>query len=329
MAIDQTVDVADERAHPLGSDEAWSESYYFYYADPASGIGAFTRMGFRPKNGWADGLHVAYLGGERIAFCYARRDHTGGEQDLQVGGLRLECDEPFRRWVVDYDGPAEDVADGRVLVTPRKERPEGWFAPETLRMHVDFAAVADPYYFWRGEHGHFEQIGRARGELSIGGDDFELDGWGLRDKSWGPRTWQSSSAEPAASPSEAAAGQRTFTMWLTATFGADLAFAVTAVPGRTAGGGFLMRDGQNLALTDVAVESEYEPGSVLHRSCRVTALTETGETFAAEATVIGMAPTKIAIPGGATLVNEGLARWTTDGGRSGCGIAEYWVSVSR
>jgi hypothetical protein len=45
MATDQTVDVADERAHPVGGDAAWSESYYFYCADPSSGIGAFTRMG--------------------------------------------------------------------------------------------------------------------------------------------------------------------------------------------------------------------------------------------------------------------------------------------
>ena len=34
----------------------------------------FSRMGFRPNNGWADGLHVVYLGGDRVAFTYGRRE---------------------------------------------------------------------------------------------------------------------------------------------------------------------------------------------------------------------------------------------------------------
>ena len=45
----------------------------------------FTRMGFRPNNGWADALHVIYLGGKRVAFTYGRRDigaNLGQDTDL-------------------------------------------------------------------------------------------------------------------------------------------------------------------------------------------------------------------------------------------------------
>src|SRR5690242_20272741 len=66
--------MSDERMHPVGGDPAWSESYYFNFVDAESGLGMFTRMGFRPRNGWADALHVVYLGGERVAFTYGRRD---------------------------------------------------------------------------------------------------------------------------------------------------------------------------------------------------------------------------------------------------------------
>ncbi|WP_293535662.1 hypothetical protein [Phenylobacterium sp.] len=34
----------------------------------------FTRLGFRPGNGWADALHAVYLGGGRVAFTYGGRE---------------------------------------------------------------------------------------------------------------------------------------------------------------------------------------------------------------------------------------------------------------
>ncbi|MCA3735322.1 MAG: hypothetical protein INE97_08290, partial [Phenylobacterium sp.] len=57
-----TVTGTDEAMHPTGEDRAWSESYYFNFVDPKTGVGMFTRMGFRPGNGWADALHAVYLG---------------------------------------------------------------------------------------------------------------------------------------------------------------------------------------------------------------------------------------------------------------------------
>ena len=66
-------DPADELFHPVGNHASWSESYYFNFVDPETGVGAFTRMGFRPNDGWADALHAVYLPGGRVAFTYGRR----------------------------------------------------------------------------------------------------------------------------------------------------------------------------------------------------------------------------------------------------------------
>jgi hypothetical protein len=99
----------DERMHPVRDEPAWSESYYFNFVDPDTKVAMFTRMGFRPGDGWADGLHVVYLGGDRVAFTYGRRsiqkDLTQYDGDLVVGGLRLECAEPFGLWRVGYWAP--------------------------------------------------------------------------------------------------------------------------------------------------------------------------------------------------------------------------------
>jgi hypothetical protein len=187
----------DERMHAVGGHAAWSESYYFNFVDPKSGVGMFTRMGFRPGDGWADGLHVVYLGGDRVAFTYGRRtieaDLGRYDGDLRAGDLELVCVVPFQNWEVRYDGHCQDVTDARVLMERRKARPEGWYRPASLRMHLDFDATSQPHYAAAGERGHFEQTGHVRGRIEVVGErsseSFQVDGFGVRDKSWGPRDW--------------------------------------------------------------------------------------------------------------------------------------------
>ena len=51
-------------------------------------VGMFTRMGFRPGNGWADALHAVYLGGSRVAFTYGRRtDLSPGRAAVAISEL--------------------------------------------------------------------------------------------------------------------------------------------------------------------------------------------------------------------------------------------------
>jgi hypothetical protein len=54
-------------------------------------------------------------------FTYGRRELPRGDDHLQVAGLSLERVEPFRKWIVRYTGPAQDIAAGKVLtVCPTK-----------------------------------------------------------------------------------------------------------------------------------------------------------------------------------------------------------------
>ncbi|HJP41159.1 MAG TPA: hypothetical protein QGF35_05585 [Dehalococcoidia bacterium] len=326
------MDTRDEFTHPVGDHSAWSESYYFNFVDSDQEVGMFARMGFRANEGTVDGLCGIYLGGHRVAFIYSRERIGELSDDLRAGGLSLERVQPFRRWGIRYSGPAQDIGDDRVLVTRRKERPEGWFSPAEASMDLVFEGLNDPYYSpGGGEHGHFEQVGHVRGTLAVGGRSWTVDGHGVRDKSWGPRTWQGAGSdleEPQADENQSE-GPRPFMHWFSMNFGPD--YAVGASCGRRngemRGSGWTWRDGKNLILGDITVTSEFEPGSILHNSLAFTGTDEEGVQHDIDGSLITVTATKIAMPGGATFVNEGLARFNA-GGRTGFGIAEYWHAVS-
>jgi len=322
----------DERMHPVGDAPAWSESYYFNFVDPESRIAMFTRMGFRPGDGWADGLHVVYLGGDRVAFTYGRRDIgpdlTVYNGDLSAGALKIECLDPFKHWRIGYDGPAQDIKDAAILLERRKSRPTDWFVPEQLSMAVDFHGISEPHYAAGGERGHFEQTGRVSGEIRLGDKTFNVNGYGVRDKSWGPRDWGAGSSGPSqqrAIPT----GPAPFVNWFSMNFGPDLALGgacVRAADGQMRGSGWFNADGRNEELDDVLIETQYRPDSIWHTDVRLTARTRSGRALDVKGRVLTVCPTKIPMRGGATFVNEGLAEFSLDG-KTGYGIAEHWHAV--
>jgi hypothetical protein len=328
--------------HAVRDEPAWSESYYFNFVDPANKLAMFTRMGFRPRDGWADGLHVVYLGGDRVAFTYGRRnidpDLARYDGDLGVGALRLDCVEPFGLWRVSYAGPAQDIADAAILLERSKLRPAGWYREAHLDMSVEFRALTEPHYAASGNRGHFEQTGRVRGAITIGERTVQVDGYGVRDKSWGPRDW--GAAAPATGTVGGSGGTRAsapvvpsapapFVNWFSMNFGAALALGGScgrAADGTMRGAGWIHHDGHTEDLRDVVMESRYRDDSILHTEIRLTGRAASGRDIDVEGRILTVCPTKIPMPGGATFVNEGLAEFRTDG-LVGYGISEHWHRV--
>jgi hypothetical protein len=326
-------DINNELMHPTGDHAAWSESYYFNFVDPEQKIGMFTRMGFRPGNGWADALHVVYLEGKRVAFTYGRRDIEADlsryDGDLCVGNLSLACVDAHRQWRIGYQGPAQDIADGEILLQRSKARPEGWFTPAELNMALDFSCLTEPHYSGlESGRGHFEQSGRVTGVIELDGKCWQVDGYGVRDKSWGPRDWGASASGrgPATSPTSA---PKPFVNWFSMNFGEYAALGGSCfrqADGVMRGEGWMQRDGQSGALHDVVISTDYRADSIIHSDVRLSAKTESGEAIEMTGKVLSVCPTKIPMPGGATFVNEGLTEFTW-GDRTGYGIAEHWHAV--
>ena len=75
--------------------------------------------------------------------------------------------------------------------------------------------------------------------------------------------------------------------------------------------------------------TEFDPSDpLLHTSVQLRATDSEGTEIVVDGTVLTICPTKIARRDGVTFVNEGLARFETDG-RVGFGISEHWHAVRR
>jgi hypothetical protein len=296
-------------------------------------------MGFRPNEGWADALHALYLPGGRVAFTYGRRTDLSAAvvdgfagADLEVGSLTLRRGEPFRRWGIVYSGEAQDIADPTVMLAATKDRPGGWSRPTHLDMDVTFETVSSPHYAVGGAQGHFEQTGRVTGTVRLGDERWDVRGHGVRDKSWGPRTWQAPSGSAAKAGGRSAVEHGCFLNWFSMNFGADLALGGAcgrAADGRFVGKGWIHRGGETSELPELTITTEFDAvNPLLHRTVQLRATDIRGDVIVVDGTVLTVCPTKIPRRDGVTFVNEGLARFETEG-RTGYGIAEHWHAVAR
>ena len=93
--------------------------------------------------------------------------------------------------------------------------------------------------------------------------EWEVDGFGLRDHSWGPRYWQAP----------------WWYRWLTANFGDDFGFMVSIIasrdgPRRSAGSCW---DGEYTHIDDAEIDTEWEGDDLYHREIRATPATPDGD----------------------------------------------------
>lgn len=309
--------ILDERhdfAHPVEGDTAWSESYYFNGYDPATDTGLFTRIGVRPNEGTIDVGLSLWLPGDRVASMRAVREQTVmTDDDLHVGGIAYERLAPLKEWRLTAEGVAAALVDG---------------TPVTVAMDLTWSALT-PAVGVDGQSGpaassggasqstaatvgkgHLEQAGRWTGTISAAGETWTLgpDARGNRDKSWGPRRW----------------GGPQMWRWFSINIGDDTHFGGIRI-GTPAGDlhrGWVWTGGEATSIRDWDVRTVVADDGVTHRVTDVRATDKKGRVHELHGEVLRVYGVPHATGDGATIVNEGLARWTYDG-NVGHGIAEY------
>lgn len=163
---------ADDRLHPPPvPDPSWAETAWFGFSAPERDLAGTIYPLFRSSLGvcalgvavWDASAH------EPWRARYARRlwhlpMPAGDLDDLELGGLHLRRLEPLRAYRLAYE-------DG-----------------ERLSLELDYRGIAPLHApLVTPARGHLDQPCRVRGRLRLAGEEIAIDGFEMRDRSWGPR----------------------------------------------------------------------------------------------------------------------------------------------
>jgi hypothetical protein len=323
---------SDEYMHP-GPEPTFNESMYFNFHDPAASLGGFVRLGNRPNEGHAEMTVCLYLPDGRVGFMFKRPEIDHNER-FDAGGARFEVVEPFSELRVGYEGKVVLLERPLEMADPRaafSDNPYG-----AARVELTYTGVSTPFggepeesHERPGEEfakGHYEQLVRAAGTVTVGEDTWTVDGFGLRDHSWGPRTWQAP----------------WYYRWLTVNFGDGTGMMLSRIArqdGPGTRGGFVW-DGSGLHLVrDVELSTAWEGEDRYHQRVRASFTTARDDqdrggdgviTRELTGEVINLIPLRNRRDGRITRISEGLTRWTLDAAlgddpeaTTGYGLSEY------
>lgn len=179
----------DEGRQEPGSAPLWTDAWYVDFAD-GEGRGGFLRLGLLPnlRSAW---LWAAWVEPGAIVEV---RDHDvplprGRDLQVRSTGLwaDLVCETAMMHWTlgleafaVALDEPG-DVDAGEL----------GTRVP--LGFDLEWEAVAPPFDHPRAggrRHArHYQHAGRVHGEVLVGEEVIEFEGWGERDRFFGVRDW--------------------------------------------------------------------------------------------------------------------------------------------
>jgi hypothetical protein len=313
----------DEYMHELGPEPNFNESMYFNLYDPKEGVGGWFRCGNRANEGYAEMTVCLYLPGGRVAFMYKRPeiDHNDA---FDAGGIRFEVIEPFKALNVSYSGKVVMLEDPLEMADPKKAFTENPYAECEVR--IEYTGVSDMFggepdepHEKPGEEfarGHYEQLIAGKGSIRVGDEEWAVDGFGLRDHSWGPRYWQAP----------------WYYRWLTANFGPDFGFMGSRVARRDGDGtrgGFVWEDGKLHLCTDLQMETRWVGDDQYHQEISGVLTSREGKQWKFTGSVIDLIPLRNRRPDPdtgdmlVTRISEGMTEWTAEDGRKGYGLSEY------
>lgn len=318
------LDPQDEYPHTPEAAKNYNESMYFNMFDHDQKVGGWFRIGNRPNEGYAEMSNCLYLPDGQVAFMFARPEITGNEA-MNAGGMRFDVIEPFEKLKVSYEGKACLLADPLEMSKPAeafKNNPQ-----VDVSMALDYTGLS-PVHGGETVHedgtpleldpeksflrGHYEQHMAANGTIDIGGSSWSVDGYGVRDKSWGPRFWQAIR----------------WYRWLPMSFGPDFGIVMTVSAGEDGdprSGGMVFEDGRYWDIEEATIDAEWD-SHFYQKSLKAWCRTEKGE-YEVEGRVLSLIPlrNRRKAPDGTQLntrITEGMTEYRCNG-RVGYGLSEF------
>lgn len=317
---------ADEFPHEPDEATNYNESMYFNAFDLAQETGGWFRLGNRVNEGYAEMSVCVYLPDGRVGFMFGRpRIETNTE--MNAGGLRFDVVEPFEKLTVSYTGEVCLLDEPRQMADPRTAFRENPNVECNIELHwqgVSPMYGGKPMYDDGTEietdasksfaKAHYEQHGTMKGTITVGDTAIDLDGLGLRDKSWGPRYWQALS----------------WYRWLPMVFDEDFAMMLSIV-GRDAndtavkGSGMVLEGDEYHLIRECRIESDWDE-DLYQTNMRCWARTDHRE-YEVTGEVLSLIPLRNRRKDAdgeqmVTRITEAMARYRCDG-KTGIGMSEY------
>lgn len=315
----------DEYTHTPDAAKNYNESMYFNAFDPVTKVGGWFRIGNRPNEGYAEMTVCVYLPDGRVAFTFGRPNISDNDA-LNAGGLRIEVVEPFKHLRLTYSGKLLVLAQPHEMADPKaafRDNPR-----IEAEISLDFTGISP---MWGGEtvredgtpleidpeksfaKAHYEQHVAAKGTIQLGGERHEINGFGLRDKSWGPRHWQAIN----------------WYRWCPMNFGKDFAMMLSIVAGedgKPREGGMVLKDGVYDVITECAIDSDWDSNGY-QTALRAEVKTESGARYEVDGRVMSLIPlrNRRTTADGTELVTritEGMTEYRCNG-QVGYGLSEY------
>jgi len=307
----------DDFTHPLGPETNFNESMYFNFFDNGKRLGGFLRIGNRANERYAEVTLCLYQPDGTVLFNYKRPEIESNEA-FDAGGMRFETVEPLVRLRTTYEGGAVFLETPEQMADPGqafRENPHQRISLDLLHEAVgpvygrsggERQSAGDDKEFARA---HYEQHMRVTGSLTIDDETHQIDAYGLRDHSWGPRYWQNIHSY----------------RWLTCAFGPDFGIMVSEVsptPEARNQAGVVLRDGKLERITSFDLRSDFESDTPYHRRLTADLSLVNGERITLEGEVKGFIPLRNRRAGMVTHIGEGMTEYRCLG-RTGLGISEY------
>jgi hypothetical protein len=309
----------DEYPHPAGPESNFNEAVYGNFYDPSTRVGGLLRLGNRVHESHAEMTVCLFLPDGRVAFMF-RRPHIATNEAFDAGGLRFEIIRPLEELNVSYQGEVVVLDDPLVMAEPKRafsENPRADCSVDLTLTGVSTMFGGEPEddknsgQFARA---HYEQLISAFGAIEIGTGDvatehWDVEGYGLRDHSWGPRSWQAP----------------WYYRWLTANFGPTFGFmgrswVVEHGEGRRDG---FVWDGTAMHLCDdFSVSTTWTGVNRYHDTIDAT-LHAAEKEWHVRGKVLSLLPLRNRRDSLVTRISEGMTEWRLDDGRIGYGISEY------
>ncbi|NPU82956.1 MAG: hypothetical protein HPY65_00590 [Syntrophaceae bacterium] len=315
---------SDEYMHPVEEAKNFNESMYFNVFDAEKKVGGFFRIGNRPNEGYAETTICLYLPDGSVAFMFNRPKIVGNEA-FDAGGMKFEALEPFKKLSITYDGKVLLLSNPLEMNNPKKAFAENPYLDCSVRLeYIGLSPMfgGEPMEEKKlSEHAemvnfarrHYEQHVAGKGDIRIGDRSWQIDGFGVRDHSWGPRYWQSI----------------WYYRWMTANFGADFGFMISLIAmrdGTKVRSGMVFTEGRYDLIKDNDIQTEWMGEDRYHKRLLITARTA-NDTYEIDGNVLSLLPLRNqrVSPEGETLatrISEGMTEWKCRG-KVGYGLSEY------